>query len=816
MSRYKTLIVLVMIFGLAYTHAKASAAASTGRLESAAHTAEDAPVQPRLGDTGLVYDLNPIRSPNPGPDDGCPEGKSCQPPVVITTRPTRDAVPIDVPAYWIAVEFDQEMLPGSFDQYRFVLESPQGELVPGKVLIEGNVATFVPSASLRYDTTYQVTIKGGPDGVRSAAGMTLGSDVSWSFTTESLEDMGPLVYHSYRIDDDDSGGSDGNGDGDIDPGETIELTVFLGNAGDSTASDMIGIITSSDPSVQFTSNTESDYDNIIGWGTDLNQDDFEFSLQQGVACGHLIPFDMAISAAGGYSGIVSFTVPVGCSPPEAAGSPSPAVGSTSIPINPTLRVHVSDPDGDDLDVTFYGREINSTTGEDFEIVTLPDTQYYTCDGNFLSCPYTPFSPYANDGQIETFNAQTQWIVDNQETIAYVPHVGDLVQNADWFEDEWMRASSAMQILETGASDVPYGIAFGNHDLRNLYGASTSVTGDTFLNQYFGYDRFLSSPFYGGHFSFNNNNHYVLFEIEGLAFIGIHLEYDREYEGAFLSWANDLLQQYPDRRGIVSRHAMIDESGFFVSNGDRVFEALADNPNLFLFLCGHIDGEYIRVDQHNGRSIFTVLSDYQGEPNGGDGWLRRLKFSPAGDLVSIRSYTPLYNLWDWEDPLATGKVDLAYDMGYTTRQVARYTGVASGSEVTAPWDNLQTGNRYEWYVSVSDGTNTTISPLWHFTTAEQPVTCYPLELSYTGIGGLPGTTPQKSYACGDGQFIPGETINLVASPADGFHVGGWTGTIDDSGQASTNQVIMPGGPHQVTVHYAGPFSSYLPLITRNEN
>lgn len=812
MLKYKILILLIMISGLVYTNTPAS----TTRLESGWAAGGNELTLTLPGTAGYIDFRTEHGFGVVGTEAGCSGDEPCEPPLVISTRPTHDGVPIDVPLYWITVEFDQEMHPGSFDFSRFVLQSPQGELIPGTVMVEGNAATFVPSTSLQYETTYQVTVKGGPGGVRSAAGLTLSSDISWSFTTESLQDMGPLVYHSYRIDDDDAGGSDGNADRNIDPGETIELSVFLGNAGESTASEIIGIITSSDPSLQFTSNTESDYDNIIGWGTELNQDDFEFSVAQDVDCGQMLPFNLSLSAAGGYSAIVPFTIPVSCSPPDAANIPLPALGAAGIPLNPTLRVHVSDPDGDALSVTFYGREINPAVEGDFEVVTLPDTQYYTCDGNFLSCPYTPLSPYANDGQIDTFYAQVQWVVDNQDSIAYVPHVGDLVQNADWFEEEWVRASSAMQILETGAPGVPYGIAFGNHDLRNLYGANSSVTGDTFINQYFGNDRFFSNPYYGGHFSFNNNNHYVLFEIENMAFIGIHLEYDRDYDEAVLSWADDLLKQYPDRRGIVSRHAMIDEAGNYVSNGERVFEALADNPNLFLFLCGHIDGEYIRTDEYNGRTIFTVLSDYQGEPNGGDGWLRRLKFSPAGDLITVRSYTPLYDLWDWDDPRATGEVDLVYDMGYTTSLVASISGVPSGSVVTAPWENLQTGNRYEWYVSVSDGTNTTISPLWHFTTANQPLACYPLTLGFTGSGGLPDTLPINSYACADGEFVPGESITLVASPADGFHVGAWTGTVDDASKNQTNQLIMPGGPHQVTVHYAGSFSSYLPLINRNGN
>ena len=376
------------------------------------------------------------------------------------------------------------------------------------------------------------------------------------------------------------------------------------------------------------------------------------------------------------------------------------------------------------------------------------------------------------------------------------------------------ADSAFDVIDQGASEIPYAIAFGNHDLRNFYGASVSVTGDTFLNQYFGSDRFLGRPYYGGHFSFNNNNHYVLFERDNLEFIGIHLEYDREYEDALFAWADDLLKQHPTRRGIVVRHAIIDEDGNYVSGGDRVFNKLKDNPNLFLLLSGHIDGEYIRADQYNSQTIYTILSDYQSEPNGGDGWLRRLQFSPQHDRITVRSYSPLYDVWDWEDSKATGKQELDYDMGYTTRQIETITGVASGSVVTAAWNNLQPDSSYEWYVAVSDGTSTTLSPLWNFTTTQVVQACYPLTLGHTGSGTAPAPTPANSSGCSSGEYVAGETITLTAYPAEGYQVGGWTGTVNDSTTLLTNQVSMPASGHSATVHYVPAYNIYLPAVVNS--
>ncbi len=703
-------------------------------------------------------------------------------------------LPINVPPYRILFEFDPELSAAQVDQSAIVLETLDGTPIPGEVIFESGYATFVPSVRLDYDTTYIVRVKPDLGEARSVSGMSQESSAAWTFTTESLQAVGPLVYHSYTIDDDNTGDSSGNGDGDVDPGETIQLRVFLGNSGESTASSVNGSISSTDPNISFPGITSSGYNDILGYGTQGNNSDFLFFVDPGATCGYQLPFNIDASAAGGISSQDSFAVPVSCNAPAIPANPTPAQGSTGASLNPDLGVTVSDLDSDQLTVTFYGREKIMPAADDFEFIIIPDTQYYSCNGNLLSCP--PLVPNINDGRITTFISQTQWIVGNQASIAYAPHMGDLVQNANWFEQEWINGNSAMDVLETGAPQIPYGISPGNHDLRNLYGVNPEVTGDTFLNQYFGVDRFNGRSYYGGHFSFNNNNYYVLFQAGGLQFIGIHIEYSREYDDALLAWTDSLIKQYPTRRAIVVRHALIDQDGNFVEGGDLYYQTLRENPNLFLMLSGHIDGEFIRSDAYNNGTVYTILSDYQNEPNGGDGWLRQLKFSPQDAKITVRSYTPLTDRWDWENPLATGVRELSYDMSYRTVEVGKQSGVSSGSTVSVPWNGLLPDTNYEWYAAVSDGVNTTISPVWNFTTGA----CYPLALGSTSSGGPPTALPANSDGCPVGEYAAGETIELTAHPAVGHHVSGWTGTQDDASFDLTNQLVMPAGSHTVLAHY----------------
>jgi len=91
--------------------------------------------------------------------------------------------------------------------------------------------------------------------------------------------------------------------------------------------------------------------------------------------------------------------------------------------------------------------------------------------------------------------------------------------------------------------------------------------------------------------------------------------------ALHAWANSVIQSHPERRVVVISHAIIDTSGNFnPNNGQALFQAVKNNPNLFLMLCGHYHGEARRSEFVNSNRIKILLSDYQSYPNGGNGAL----------------------------------------------------------------------------------------------------------------------------------------------------------------------------------------------------
>jgi hypothetical protein len=384
-------------------------------------------------------------------------------------------------------------------------------------------------------------------------------------------------------------------------------------------------------------------------------------------------------------------LPIPNLPPGEAMLNSPADGAQEAPLDVVLSVNVSDPEGENLDVAFYGREVRMSPGEpSFTIIALPDTQYYS------------------ESYPEIFETQAQWIMDNRDAmnIVYVAHLGDIVES--WAEP-WMydNADAAMSLLEDEPT-MPYGMAVGNHD---------GGPSETWLfNDYFGVARFRGRWWYGGHHGDDNDNHYDLVSVAGTDLIIIYLEYVYRPHHGVLNWADSLLQTYHDRRAIVVSHYIIHAGapGSWGVQGEAIYEALKDNPNLFLMLCGHIGGEGRRTDIYHGNVVHTLLSDYQWWPNGGNGWLRIYEFWPASNEIHVKTYSP------WLDQFETDG-DSEFTLNCELRNqpfvhLETVADVASGTEASISWSGRAPNTTYEWYVQVSDGTTITGSAVWSFTAA----------------------------------------------------------------------------------------------------
>ena len=462
-----------------------------------------------------------------------------------------------------------------------------------------------------------------------------------------------------------------------------------------------------------------------------------------------------------------FELRVTNAPPAAPANPSPAANASGVPLNPTLCVDVADADGGNLTATFYGREVTGAAAPDFTIIALPDTQYYSA-----SFP-------------ATYVAQTQWLVDNRvpRNIVYVAQLGDCVDNAT-IAQQYVNADAAWDIVEANPftghpTGLPYGIAVGNHDQAPNQDPGTladegATTGA--FNSTFGVSRFAGREYYGNHYGINNDNHYDLFSASGMDFIAIYMEFmpsDTPLRQAVLAWANGVLQAFPNRRAILVSHYFMETgtSTAFGNQGQATYDALKGNPNLFLMLAGHLDQASRRTDVFNGRTVYTLKSDYQSRPNGGNGWLRIMTFSPANGTIQVETYSPtlgqfIYNHADNVAGTAQNQFTLAYPMtGGTPFAVIGTDVEPSGGRACVAWPGRQPGKQYEWYATVGDGTETTTGATNRFTTAatcSQSSDCQDGNVC-NGTEVCVGSTCQAGtpLSCGDSNACTTDTCDAVA-------------------------------------------------------
>lgn len=385
---------------------------------------------------------------------------------------------------------------------------------------------------------------------------------------------------------------------------------------------------------------------------------------------------------------------------------------------------------------------------DFSFAWMSDTQYYS-----ESYPHI-------------YEDVVNWIADNKEKnkIKYVIHSGDIVDDADQ-EFQWKRASADMKVLED--ANVPYGVLAGNHDVDHQLGAY-----DYYWN-YFGEDRFKDQPTYGGSLD-NNRGHYDLVSSNGNDFIMVYMGWG--IRDSDIDWMNEVLAKYPDRKAILNFHEFLLVSGNRAPIADKIFEEVVQkNKNVFAVLSGHYHDSKLLVSEldDNGdgktdRKVYQMLSDYQGGPEGGQGYIKLLQFDIANSKMYVKTYSPYMDDYNFYDPSDTTKqeeftldVDLKPQvkevstdyMGvnvYSDQPIGKVDQVASGEQASVKWNGLNANTKYQWYAAAEDAySGKTLSDIWSFN---------------TGSNGDTGTTPppvEVPGGSGNGGKKPEQTDNGVS-------------------------------------------------------
>lgn len=399
---------------------------------------------------------------------------------------------------------------------------------------------------------------------------------------------------------------------------------------------------------------------------------------------------------------------------------SPTDGqSTGVETQPILRVTGTDQNDQKLTVKFYGRRKGNvlSAGSDWTFVHIPDTQIYTTQVD-------------DPGRMED---QYQWIRDNlvAENIKFAAHVGDIVDTSTTAAypgtgdvvDEWGRANAGLDILETNPV-IPYSVLPGNHD-----GAPHPQN----MRVYDGHipvSRYESYAWFGDAYQSPSNTgkrmhaHYEYFSANDIHYIVLNIPWMIDPDGDLLQWGENVLLDNMHRQAIIVTHFLVStDSNLDYDQGSKIFRSLMRLPNVFMFLSGHVTGsnvqEYERQFSWNGVQKDVLAANYQDETNGGNGYLRLMKFKPATDTIDVTAYSPtlgesltnpeagFVSYTNLSVPFTISNVKLKEEnfsyLGETT--------IVSGGTTDFIWeqlggDPLEVGTEYEWFAVLSNGTRFT--------------------------------------------------------------------------------------------------------------
>lgn len=302
------------------------------------------------------------------------------------------------------------------------------------------------------------------------------------------------------------------------------------------------------------------------------------------------------------------------------------------------------PDHEGIDVPAVRTKYVETTASEFTVAVLPDTQHYSRLDNGI------------------FQQQTQWLVDNWDDLdgEMVLHLGDVVADPS-DESEWDVAEEAIGILDDAG--IPSLLCFGNHDAVDL-------REPTRFRERFPVERYerivdeTENVTGWGSYEGYSENVYLTQRVLGERFLYLTLEFGPR--DAVLEWANDVVADHPDHTAVVVTHSytapdgtLVDEGtnyaptnyfpdGADANNGVDVWEKFVSNHRNVQFAqsAHHLATNYAdRVDSGEENNLVTqMFSNYQTEPNGGDGWLRLNRLDVDRGVASVDTYSPYLEEW----------------------------------------------------------------------------------------------------------------------------------------------------------------------------
>lgn len=432
-------------------------------------------------------------------------------------------------------------------------------------------------------------------------------------------------------------------------------------------------------------------------------------------------------------------------------------------------------------------DAETSSTQEFTVVLIPDTQYYT----------DPDANYHPGGKVAHLQEQMNWIKTNvnSQNIAYVGGLGDVTNHASNLT-EWANAKTCYNTLHNYTytnndgitkTGIPYGLAVGNHD-QEPYSSPTPAGNSTLnYNNNFGTAAFSGKTWYGGHYGTNNDSHYDLFSVgtgsSKTDFIVLYAEYDaNNYDWAGVNaWLNTTLATYSDRKAIIICHSLVN-NGAFHQQGSPIYNAIKARTNVFMMYSGHLTQENWRKDTYNGNTIRSYVANYQGEINGGDGFMRVLKFHLGNNTIYTRSISP-YNIKHGISRTKTSEDSQFYVPAFTSVPTApvangkyKIINKKSGKVITVQGASTSNGAAINQWDYVN---NSSYNDLWYIT-----------KLGTTGYYTIKNVKSGKVLTISSNSHVAGQNANQ------------WDYTANASWNDEFSFVAVAGGGYKIVARHTG--------------
>jgi len=280
--------------------------------------------------------------------------------------------------------------------------------------------------------------------------VTKNNYIPYEGNVDVISPSGPwVIFEQYRVTD-----ITGNGDGNVDPDESIELFLTVHNVGLDTAYNITGVLRAADSYVTITDSTD-EFGDILSDSLSENLENFDFEVALGCPANHVINFELITRDKNDSTWVSSFATPIS----------TPDISLIQDTLN-FDTVYIGYPDTLDLLVNNLGRDTLVVSD------ITPDNMDYSVDTTNFRVPpgetkdvrviFAPALEVISTGNltIETNDIDEPVLIVFLQGEGLVPP--DISVSPDSMDDSLYTGETSidtLRIYNTGRSDLNFNISF---------------------------------------------------------------------------------------------------------------------------------------------------------------------------------------------------------------------------------------------------------------------------------------------------------------------------------------------------------------------